>query len=139
MFDENGNPRDWSKLTCTVLYEYGHVLLEDETQIDHTKGLDTHDPAGFVEGSFRKAFYDRFWKDLGITAVSDYEEYPTSYVSRYGANYFHEDIADTFAVFVLGGKPEGDTVAEEKLLLFWENAAMIALRSQIRSQMGLPE
>ena len=139
VFDENGNPRDWSKLTYTILHEYGHVLLEDETQIDLTIGTDTHDPAGFVEGSFRKAFYDRFWKDLGITAVSDYAENPSSYVSRYGANYFHEDIADTFAVFVLGGKPEGDTVAEEKLLFFWENAAMTALRSQIRSQMGLPE
>lgn len=139
VFDENGAPRDWSKLTYTVLHEYGHVLLEDEIQIDLSVGTNTHDPAGFIPGSFRKAFYDRFWKDLGITAVSDYEENPTSYVSRYGANYFHEDIADSFDVFVLGGKPEGNTVAEEKLLFFWENAAMFALRNQIRSRMGLPE
>lgn len=139
VFDENGAPRDWSKLTYTVLHEYGHVLLEDEIQIDLSVGTNTHDPAGFIHGSFRKAFYDRFWKDLGITAVSDYEENPTSYVSRYGANYFHEDIADSFDVFVLGGKPEGNTVAEEKLLFFWENAAMFALRNQIRSRMGLPE
>lgn len=139
VFDENGNPRDWSKLTYTVLHEYGHVLLEDETQIDLSVGTDTHDPAGFLPGSFRKAFYDRFWKDLGITAVSDYEDNPTSYVSRYGANYFHEDIADTFAVFVLGGKPEGNTVAEEKLRFFWENAEMAALRRDIRAGMGLPE
>ncbi len=139
VFDENGNPRDWSKLTYTVLHEYGHVLLEDETQIDLSVGTDTHDPAGFLPGSFRKAFYDRFWKDLGITAVSDYEDNPTSYVSRYGANYFHEDIADTFAVFVLGGKPEGNTVAEEKLRFFWEDAEMAALRREIRAGMGLPE
>ena len=139
VFDENGNPRDWSKLTYTVLHEYGHVLLEDETQIDLSVGTDTHDPAGFLPGSFRKAFYDRFWKDLGITAVSDYEDNPTSYVSRYGANYFHEDIADTFAVFVLGGKPEGNTVAEEKLRFFWEDAEMAALRRDIRAGMGLPE
>lgn len=139
VFDENGNPRDWSKLTYTVLHEYGHVLLEDETQIDLSVGTDTHDPAGFLPGSFRKAFYDRFWKDLGITAVSDYEDNPTSYVSRYGANYFYEDIADTFAVFVLGGKPEGNTVAEEKLRFFWEDAEMAALRRDIRAGMGLPE
>ena len=139
VFDENGNPRDWSKLTYTVLHEYGHVLLEDETQIDLTIGTGTHDPAGFLPSSFRKAFYDRFWKDLGITAVSNYEDNPTSYVSRYGANYFHEDIADTFAVFVLGGKPEGDTVAEEKLRFFWEDAEMAALRREIRAGMGLSE
>ncbi|MFR8953561.1 MAG: hypothetical protein ACLVH7_05595 [Flavonifractor plautii] len=50
MYDENGEKRDWSKLTYTILHEYGHVLLEDETQVDLTVGRDTHDPAGFVEG-----------------------------------------------------------------------------------------
>ena len=51
---------------------------------------------------FRKTFYDRFWKQIDTGAgVNDYEQNPTHYVSRYGANYFHEDIADTFAVFVL--------------------------------------
>lgn len=139
VFDENGAPRDWSKLTYTILHEYGHVLLEDETQIDLSVGTDTHDPAGFVEGSFRKVFYDRFWKDLGVTAAADYAEHPTSYVSRYGANYFHEDIADTFALFVLGAEPEGSTVAEEKLRFFWEDAGMTALRREIRSGIGLAE
>ena len=62
---------------------------------------------------------------------------PTHYVSRYGANYFHEDIADTFAVFVLGGEPEGDTVAEQKLKFFWNDTEMTALRDTIRQQLGL--
>ena len=52
VYDENGIPRDWSKLTYTILHEYGHVLLEDETQIDLSIGKDTHDPAGFIPGSF---------------------------------------------------------------------------------------
>lgn len=137
VYDETGAPRDWSKLTYTILHEYGHVLLEDETQIDLTLGSDTHDPAGFIPGSFRYGFYDRFWKDLGVTAVGDYEANPTHYVSRYGANYFHEDIADTFAVFVLGAKPDGDTIAEQKLLFFWTDPGMTALRQEIRDAIGL--
>lgn len=137
VYDETGAPRDWSKLTYTILHEYGHVLLEDETQIDLTIGTDTHDPAGFIPGSFRYDFYDRFWKDLGVTAVGDYETNPTHYVSRYGANYFHEDIADTFAVFVLGAKPDGDTAAEQKLLFFWADLGMTALRQEIRDAIGL--
>ena len=56
MYDENGEKRDWSKLTYTILHEYGHVLLEDETQVDLTVGRDTPDPAGFVEGAFRISF-----------------------------------------------------------------------------------
>ena len=58
--------------------------------------------------------------------MNDYAENPTRYVSQYGANYFHEDIADTFAVFVLGGEPKGDTVAAEKVRFFWEDADMVA-------------
>ena len=113
------------------------MLLEDETQVDLAVGTSTHDPAGFIPGSFRKAFYDEFWQDIGTTGVNDYEQNPTHYVSRYGANYFHEDIADTFAIFVLGDKPSGSTVAEQKLLFFWNDSDMTALRSSIRTLMGL--
>ena len=137
VYDENGEKRDWSKLTYTILHEYGHVLLEDETQIDLTVGRDTHDPAGFVEGAFRRAFYDAFWRELGVSGAGDYDRSPTHYVSRYGANYFHEDIADTFAVFVLGGEPGKNTVAEEKLRFFWRDPDMTALRSAVRENLGL--
>ena len=58
-------------------------------------------------------------------------------MSRYGANYFHEDIADTFAVFVLGGEPGKNTVAEEKLRFFWRDPDMTALRSAVRENLGL--
>lgn len=137
VYDENGVPRDWSKLTNTIIHEYGHVLLEDETQVDLSVGTDTHDPAGFIEGSFRKNFYDTFWSDIGATGVNDYELHPTNYVSRYGANYFHEDIAETFAIFVLGDFPEGDTVAEDKIRFFWENPEMTELRAAIRENLNL--
>lgn len=140
VYDEDGTPRDWSKLTYTILHEYGHVLLEDETQIDLHVGADTHDPAGFISGSFRANFYDAFWRAIDTgTGVNDYEQNPTHYVSRYGANYFHEDIADTFAVFVLGAKPEGDTIAEQKLLFFWNDADMVTLRQEIRQNLGLEQ
>ena len=137
VYDEAGNPRDWSKLTYTILHEYGHVLLEDETQIDLSVGQNTHDVAGFVPGSFRMTFYETFWKELGDSAVADYEQNPTHYVSRYGANYFHEDIADTFAVFVLGQFPQGDTVAQDKLRFFFADENMAALRSANRQNLGL--
>ena len=70
-------------------------------------------------GPSARAFYDAFWRELGVSGAGDYDRSPTHYVSRYGANYFHEDIADTFAVFVLGGEPGKNTVAEEKLRFFW--------------------
>lgn len=137
VYDENGAPHDWSKLINTIIHEYGHVLLEDETQIDLSVGTDTHDPAGFIEGSFRKNFYDTFWSDIETTGVNDYELHPTNYVSRYGANYFHEDIAETFAIFVLGDFPEGDTIAEDKIRFFWDDPEMVNLRAAIRENISL--
>ncbi|UQT47246.1 M20/M25/M40 family metallo-hydrolase [Flavonifractor plautii] len=68
VYDENGEKRDWSKLTYTILHEYGHVLLEDETQIDLTVGRDTHDPAGFVEGPSAERFTMRFGGSLESAA-----------------------------------------------------------------------
>ena len=137
VYDENGAKRDWSKLTYTILHEYGHVLLEDETQVDLTAGETTHDPAGYVEGSFRRAFYDAFWAELDGSAAGEFQTSPTDFVSQYGASYFHEDIADTFAVFLLGGEPQGDTTAAEKLRFFGADGEMAALRERIRQNLGL--
>ena len=46
-------------------------------------------------------------------------------------------MADTFALFVLGSKPQGGTVAEEKLLAFWDEPEMVSLRAAIRANLGL--
>ncbi len=137
VYDENGNKRDWSKLTFTVLHEFGHVLLEDDTQIDLSISENTHDPVGFIEGSFRKKYYDSFWKNAEESGVNDYDKDPTRFVSLYAANYFHEDIAETFALFVLSDKPQGDTVAEQKIRSFWNDAEMVRVRNEIRNNMGI--
>ena len=138
VYDENGEKRDWSKLTYTIIHEYGHVLTENDTQIDLAVGKDVYDPAGFIDGSFRKNYYERFWKDEEGAGLISYKDDPTRYVRPYAAGYFYEDIADTFAVFVLGSKPEGNTVAEQKLLFFWDDSTMRNIRHAIRENLGLP-
>lgn len=132
VFDENGNKLDWSKLTYTILHEYGHIVLEDETQINLSSGEDIHDVNTFVGGSFRERFYNQFWKDIGTVGFDDYVQNPNNYVTEYSSNYFHEDIADTFALFVLGDKPLGTTVAENKILFFWNDSDMVELRNELR-------
>ncbi len=137
VYDENGAPRDHSKLLYTLIHEYGHVRLEDDTQIDLTVSADVHDSAGFIPGSFRKQFYDAFWQDDYSSYLGSYYENPECYVSEYSAYAFYEDIAETFAVFVFSGKPEGDSVAQQKIGLFWSDADMVSLRADIRAGLGL--
>ncbi len=136
-FDENGQPRDQSKLLYTLVHEYGHVLLENETQIDLSRGEDLYDSAALVKGSFRKRYFDAFWRDSYQSYLGSYWEKPENYVSGYAGNMFHEDIADTFAVFVFGSKPTKNSVAEQKLRFFWEEQEMVTLRSEIRAGLGL--
>ena len=69
--------------------------------------------------------------------MGDNDAHPPPYVGRYGANSFHEDLDDTVAVVVLGGQPQGDTVAEERLRFFWAAPDMVALRAAIRQNLGL--
>ncbi len=135
-FDENGDKRDWTKLTFTIIHEFGHILLENDTQIDLSISNSIHDTAGFIDGSMRKAYYDRFWAASGSLS-GDYAGHPTDYVREYAANYFHEDIADSFALFVLGNKPQGELISEQKMLFFYEYEDMVNLRSQIRTSLGL--
>ncbi len=137
VYDEYGEPRDWSKLLFTLIHEYGHVLLENDTQIDVSVEPDIHDPAGFIDGSFRQRYYEAFWQDPYSSYLGSYWEKPENYVSQYAGNMFHEDIADTFAVFVFSGRPDGDSIAEQKLRFFWSDAGMVSLREDIRNGLGL--
>ncbi len=137
VYDEYGNARDLSKLINTLIHEYGHVILEDDTQIDASKGADIHKPEGIIEGSLRKKYYDKFWQDPYKSFLGSYWDKPENYVSEYAGNVFHEDMADTFAVFVLSAKPTGDSIAEEKILFFWDDEDMVKLREDIRKGLGL--
>ncbi|NLY98552.1 MAG: hypothetical protein GX082_14240, partial [Clostridiaceae bacterium] len=48
-----------------------------------------------------------------------------------------EDICETFAEFVLRNKPEGKTVAEQKILFFYEYEEMIEVRNHIRKFLNI--
>ncbi len=137
VYDENGNARDWSKLINTIVHEYGHVILENDSQIDVSIDSDIHKPETFIEGSFRKKYYDEFWQDPYSSFLGTYLEKPENYVSEYAGNMFHEDLADTFAVFVFFAKPTGDSIAEKKILFFWNDSEMVNLREDIRNGLGL--
>ncbi len=137
VYDEYGNERDLSKLINTLIHEYGHVLLENDKQVDVSIDNNIHNPETFINGSFRQKYYTEFWQDPYSSYLGSYWEKPENYVSEYAGNMFHEDIADTFAVFVLSNKPTGNSIAEKKILFFWNGNDMVNLRKDIRKGLGL--
>lgn len=46
-----------------------------------------------------------------------------------------EDMAESWAFFVLGPEPAGDAIAEEKVLFFFHYSELVELREQILSNL----
>jgi hypothetical protein len=97
--------------------------------------------------SYIYQFFSRFWTDLyaewqEIDAEENelrranlldsfYSTYQDQFLTDYAPTHPAEDIAESFAFFILEPKPELDSIASEKILFFYEYPELIALRRQI--------
>jgi hypothetical protein len=97
--------------------------------------------------SYINAWYNRFWVDIydewdEINYIDDddayyealdnfYYQYEDQFLTDYAVTTPEEDIADSWAFFVLSPKPDGDTIAEEKILFFYEYPELVQLRETI--------
>jgi hypothetical protein len=148
---ENGQ-LDIIESTETLIHEYAHVLTLGKTQVRYTP-LDAWDTflekakedcqAYFIwEGclnttSYFHAFISSFWQE-NFEASQDEEEddfytgKETSFVSDYAATNPWEDIAESFVHFILQSQPTGETLAQKKILFFYDYPELVKLRDFIR-------
>jgi hypothetical protein len=82
------------------------------------------------------------WADVYVTRADDeperqaavqkfYSLFPDRFVSQYAATNPKEDIAETWTEFVLRPKPAGDSIADRKILFFYEYPELVELRAEI--------
>jgi hypothetical protein len=99
--------------------------------------------------SYINAFFNGFWADIyeewqDVNLIEDddayyealddfYYTYEDRFVTDYAATNPEEDIAEAFTFFVLSPHPGGDTVAEEKILFFYDYPELVQLRDEIIS------
>lgn len=82
--------------------------------------------------NFNYQFYSNEW----IEALEDYYgSQVASYVTEYAASDPHEDMAESFTAFVLKDKPEPITLANKKILFFYDYPDLIKARDFIRSKL----
>ena len=97
--------------------------------------------------SYINLFVGRFWDKiydewLDIDNIKDddihenrldrfYEKYKDQFVSDYAPTSPEEDIAESWAFFILKPKPGNRTIANQKILFFYDFPELIALREQI--------
>jgi hypothetical protein len=100
--------------------------------------------------SYINQFFDRFWPylyaDWEKVELEDdedshaamletfYETYQDQFLTDYAATSPVEDIAESWTFFILSPKPELTSIANEKILFFYEYPELVELRTQILTQ-----
>jgi hypothetical protein len=97
--------------------------------------------------SYINAFFDRFWPEIysewaDIDNIEDedeyyraldnfYEKHKAQFVTDYAPTSPAEDIAESFSFFIIQPKPAGETIADQKVLFFYDFPELVQLRTQM--------
>ncbi len=101
--------------------------------------------------SYINAFFIRYWKTFysewqeidkeksdssyESSLHSFYKTYSDQFLTEYAATSPEEDIAESWAFFVLAPKPESASIANEKILFFYEYPELVQLRQEILTRL----
>ncbi len=142
---------------ATLIHEFAHVLTLNKWQVRYYPETDDEALVQRFEDSckgnllqegclssdaYLDDFIDAFWSDKDYLEkvrneeASAYEDSPESFVTDYAGTNPGEDIAESFTYFVLRAKPEGNTIADQKLQFFYNYKKLDSLRKQIRSNLA---
>ena len=106
-----------------------------------------------LAGSYINQFFNKFWADEYYNEFQDvlwaetddeyydnlyafYEERQDQFVTEYAGTNPGEDIAESFTYFVLQDKPTGNSIAEQKILFFYDYPTLVAMRNHIRGELA---
>jgi len=97
--------------------------------------------------SYINDFFNRFWQDFytewqEIDLINDedeyydrlddfYETYQDQFLTDYSATSPAEDIAEAWSFFIFSPKPDPDSIANEKVLFFYEYPDLVQMRERI--------
>jgi len=141
-------------LDYVLIHEFGHLLTLSAEQVppsvDGEADCDTYftGEGCALSNSTINQFVAEFWPQAQrdeIQRLQDAEDHDgleafyaaheNDFVTDYATTNPGEDIAETFAEFVLKDRPTGDTIADQKVQLLWDDPAMVELRSEIRTNL----
>jgi len=147
--------KDPNELTDFLVHEYGHVLTLNSSQFSYASHADcqTYTSEGdcSLPESYLNRFYERFWVDVysewesidNLTQSDSYHRsladfyarYSDRFVTRYAATSPEEDIAEAWMFFIFTARPDGATIAEQKILFFYEWPELVNLRDFIYARL----
>ncbi len=100
-----------------------------------------------LKNSYINDFFNRFWTDIyaewqKIDDIQNdqrrenrlevfYNKYQDQFVDNYAVTDPSEDIAETWAFYILSPRPEGNSIADQKIKFFYQYPELVQLRQQI--------
>ena len=132
-------------LDVALIHELGHLVTLGPGQIlpDTDPSVQDNCVTYFsmegcaIAGGLFDRFVSEFWDPADLDSDSAsidarYDSNQEDYVTRYAATNPGEDVAETFVFFVYRLKPNGTTIADQKIRLLWEFPELVELRQAIR-------
>ena len=108
-------------------------------------------PGCMKDNSYMNKFFQEFWVDIYPSFkwshefddydkfldhnVLFYKKYKTQFVTDYAATNPDEDFAESYMLFVLKEKPTKSTIADQKILFFYDFPELVEMRDLIRSNL----
>ncbi|HAX71960.1 MAG TPA: hypothetical protein DCY20_00395 [Firmicutes bacterium] len=142
------DPIDYEMLTDkrpfyeSILHQYFHFVTLSDTQLIESQNYDMsvycEKDKVFMPQSYLNMFYQFFWKPIyddrliNNLSFEFYIRHQPDFVGPYASTDPIEDLAETFAHFVLNETPEGATRAEEKIRYFYEFENWVEFRETFR-------
>ncbi len=114
------------------LHEYAHILLSNQPEFEerYEKSFWT------VADLYQKTSLEQSDSKNKFELMGQYyDENPNRFVSEYATLNSGEDMAETFVSFVTEPKPMGLTIREQKILAFYQEPAMVAIRKTLRENL----
>ena len=134
----------------TSIHEVAHLLTLDNTQVNVANGNcgTFHTGEGCSStSSYINAFFSQFWGDIYAENQSInpddfdgyfdfYRKYRDQFVSEYAATNPGEDIAESFATYVMGDSPNGNSISAQKVRFFDGYQELVSLKQRIRANIN---
>lgn len=121
-------------LVSTLVHEYGHMLTLRSEDLLSVSAARSGCPGRTVElgcaltGSALADWHDRFWADAAPPAAADL-------VSEYAGTSSHEDLAESFMTWVLGGIDRPTAGVQDRFDFFDERPEFLAARDAVLAKL----
>jgi len=119
---------------ATIIHELGHIISLNSSQVFPDAATCSNlklDEGCPKDDSFINTFWNKFWK-----GVKNPEFDESKFVTEYATTNEVEDLAESFAFFVLGNKPEGNDEKDQKIQLLYTFPDLVAIRTEMRNSLS---